>query len=129
VKSLKCLPWLREARRLLAAIYGTQAGLITVTINNSQGQAVEFLLPPDEKGRQAQRSRPAEMNAGAVEHWFRPVERAAFDAAEDNPISVKALARKAGYKPGSYFSEAVTHLCRLGKLVRGPDGVQRGADE
>jgi hypothetical protein len=113
---------------LLAAIYGPQAGLITVTINNDQGQAVEFLLPPDEKGRQRQRSRPTEIGPGAVDRRFRPVEQAAFDAAEDMPISVKTLARKAGYKPGSYFSEAVTHLCRLGKLVRVPDGVRRGLD-
>jgi hypothetical protein len=128
VPSPKCLPWLREARKLLAAIYGPQQGLITVTINNGQGQAVEFLLPPDENGRPARRPRPTETGSSSVERRFRPVEQAAFDASEDQPISVKALARKAGYKPGSYFSEAVTHLCRLGKLVRVPDGVRRGAD-
>jgi hypothetical protein len=51
------------------------------------------------------------------------VEQAALNAATDSPLPVKALARKAGYRPGSYFSEAVTHLCRLGKLARYPDGV------
>lgn len=126
--SLECLPWLRAARQLLAAIYGPQLGLITVTIHNAHGQGVELLLPPEENGRHKQRARPTETGPRIVERRLRHVEQAAFNAAEEEPLSVKALARKAGYKPGSYFSEAVTHLCRLGKLVRVPDGVQRGHD-
>jgi|SRR5262245_38545052 len=97
-------------------------------VHNRQGQAVEFLLPPEENGRQTRRLRPKEEEPNAVERRFRPVERAAFNAADDQPIPVKALARKAGYKAGSYFSEAVTHLCRLGMLVRVPDGVVRGSE-
>jgi hypothetical protein len=125
VSHLQCLPWLREARKLLAAIYGPQFGLVTVTIHNAQGQGVEFLLPPEENGRQKKRPWSADAIPNAVERRLRRVEQAAFDAAADKPIPVKALARKAGYRPGSYFSEAITHLCRLGKLVRLPDGVRR----
>jgi hypothetical protein len=128
VPSYKCYPWLREGRKLLAAIYGPQPGLITVRIYNSQGQGVEFLLPPEEKGRQARRPSPTGSAFNVFEHHFRPVEQAALDAADDKPKPVKALAIKAGYKPGSYFSEAVTHLCRIGMLVRLPEGVCRGAD-
>ena len=124
----ECLPWLREARKLLAAIYGPQPGLITVMVYNPQGQAVEFLLPPEENGRQTRRPQPRDGASTAYECRFRPVEQAAFNAADDKPMPVKALARKAGYKPGSYFSEAVTHLCRLGMLVRVPDGVVRGSE-
>jgi hypothetical protein len=127
VSSLECLPWLRDARKLLAAICGPQSGLITVTIHNSRGQGVEFLLPPEEKGRQAYRPRPVDP-APAVVPRFRRVEQAALDAADDKPMPVKALANKAGYKSGSYFSEAVTHLCRLGMLTRTPDGILRRSE-
>jgi hypothetical protein len=113
---------------LLSAIYGPQSGLITVTIHNNEGQGVEFLLPPEENGRQARRPQPRETAANIIERRFRLVEQAAFQAADDKPIPVKALARKAGYKPGSYFSEAVTHLCRIGMLMRLPEGVCRSAD-
>jgi len=120
-----CLTWLREARNLLAAIYGPQAGLITVTIHNEHRQGVEFLLPPDAHGRPANRCRPLDMPTHEVERRLRRVEQAALKAADAKPLPVKALARKAGYRPGSYFSDAITHLCRLGKLVRLPDGVCR----
>jgi len=128
VPSRQTLAWLREARSFLSAIYGPQTGLITVTIHNSHGQGVEFLLPPDDNGRAAQRSRPTDAGHSVIRRWLRPVEQAAFDAAGDKPLAVKALARKAGYKPGSYFSQAVTNLCRLGRLIRLPDGVQRAGE-
>src|SRR5262249_7191103 len=85
VSSPHCLPWLREARQLLAAIYGPQSSLITVTIHNTHGQGVEFLLPPDENGRHKQRSRPVERKLEIVERQLRPVELAALEAAEDKP--------------------------------------------
>jgi hypothetical protein len=125
VSTPDCLTWLREARRLLAALCGPQAGLITVTIHNEQGRGLEFLLPPDENGRPALRCVLKEEHSGVVERQLRKIEQAALNAAEEQPLPVKALARKAGYRPGSYFSEAVTHLCRIGKLVRVPDGVRR----
>jgi hypothetical protein len=110
-------------------MYGPQTGLITVTIYNEQGQGVEFLLPPDVAGRTAKRSRLVNPDPPVVERRLRPVEQAALDAAEAKPLPVKALARKAGYRPGSYFSEAVTHLCRLGRLVRLPEGVCRAEQQ
>ena len=128
VPTFECLPWLREARKLLAAIYGRQSGLLTVTIQNADGQAVEFLLPPEENGRQKARSRPNDEGTGAVERRLSPVEQAALTASLDKPLSVKKLARLAGYKAGSHFSAAVTQLCRMGKLVRVPDGVRRAED-
>jgi hypothetical protein len=127
VSSLECLPWLRDARKLLSAICGPQRGLITVTIHNSRGQGAQFLLPPEVNGRQATRPHTTDSTLDAGPR-FRTVEQAALDAAEKEPIPVKALARKAGYKAGSYFSEAVTHLCRLGMLTRTPDGVCRRSD-
>jgi hypothetical protein len=129
VPSRDCLTWLREARKLLAAICGRQTGLITVTIHNEHGQGVEFLLPPDDHGRPVTHCVPTETRSELVQRRLRPVEEKALHAAEDTPLPVKALARKAGYRPGSYFSEAVTQLCRLGKLVRVPDGVRRAEEE
>jgi hypothetical protein len=125
VSSPDCLTWLREARQLLTALRGPQTGILTVTIHNEQGQGLEFLLPPDDNGRPALRCMLKEDQPGVRERQLRKIEQAALDAAEEQPLPVKALARKAGYRPGSYFSEAVTHLCRIGKLVRLPDGVRR----
>jgi hypothetical protein len=124
----RIIPWLREARDLLSAICGPQTGQITVTIHNDRGQALELLLPPDVNGRQPLRSRPADYSSLVVSRRLRPVERAALEAAENVPLPVKVLARKAGYRPGSYFSNAITQLCRLGKLVRVPDGLRRPGD-
>jgi hypothetical protein len=114
-----CLAWLRAARELLAEACGAPSGLITVIIANEHGQGIEFTLPPDVRGRQPTRCVPTDLS----EPRLRRVERAALNAASTSPTPVKALARQAGYKPGSYFSEAVTHLCRLGRLARRPDGV------
>ena len=124
----RIIPWLREARDLFSAICGPQTGQITVTIHNDRGQALELLLPPDVNGRQPLRSRLADPRA-LVQRPLRRVEQRALDAAESEPLPVKVLARKARYRPGSYFSNAVTQLCRLGKLVRVPDGVRRAAED
>ena len=118
-----CLTWLRAARELLADACGSQSGPITVIIANEHGQGIEFTLPPDVGGRQATRCVPTETRQPLSEPRLRRVEQAALNAASLSPTPVKALARQAGYRPGSYFSEAVTHLCRLGKLARHPDGV------
>jgi len=90
---------------------------------------LELLLPPDVNGRQPLRSRPVDYSSLVLLRRLRPVEQAALDAAEREPLPVKALARKAGYRPGSYFSNAITQLCRLGKLVRVPDGLRRPSEE
>ena len=90
---------------------------------------MELLLPPDVNGRQPLRSRPVDYSSLVLLRRLRPVEQAALDAAEREPLPVKALARKAGYRPGSYFSNAITQLCRLGKLVRVPDGLRRPSEE
>lgn len=63
---------------------------------------------------------PADLSDGLSE-----VERNALAAATERPQTVKQLARKAGYRPGSHFSGAVTSLTRRGLLVRTPDGVKR----
>jgi hypothetical protein len=118
-----CLAWLRAARELLAETCGAPSGPITVIIANEHGQGIEFTLPPDDCGRQATRYVPTQTLRALAEPRLRRVEQAALNAATTSPIPVKALARQAGYKQGSYFSEAVTHLCRLGRLARHPDGV------
>jgi hypothetical protein len=102
--------------------------MITVTIQGARGHAIELLLPPDVKGRQLLRSRPAD-SGSLVQRPLRRVEQRALNAAENAPYPVKELARRAGYRPGSYFSNAITQLCRLGKLVRLPDGLRRASED
>jgi hypothetical protein len=109
-------------------MFGPQTGLITVTIHNEKGHGIEFLLPPDENGRLKKRSRPTDAGPRTIERSLSKVELAALNAADKAPVTVKALAFRAGYKPGSYFSAAVTKLCRLGELIRVPDGVCRGPE-
>ena len=77
----------------------------------------------------ARRERYQTLRTMLEERRLSPVENAALHAALDKPLSVKKLARLAGYRAGSHFSAAVTQLCRMGKLVRVPDGVRRAEEE
>lgn len=56
---------------------------------------------------------------------LRDVERAALEAAGTVAMSVKALARRAGYKYNSYFHAAVKNLVGFGFLVRESGRVRR----
>jgi hypothetical protein len=66
-----------------------------------------------------------ESSPGISPASLREVERNALEAATRELTPTAQLAVRAGYAPGSYFSAAVTRLCRLGLLVReGNRGVR-----
>ena len=70
-------------------------------------------------------SSPRGPSVPVVPDGLNKVERKAWLAAEATPLPVKALARKAGYPNGSYFSAAITSLVRRKLLVRMPEGLRR----
>lgn len=58
---------------------------------------------------------------------LRRVHRKLLEKATAEPVPTKKLVHLAGYKENTYARDAVTYLCRLGLLVRTPDGVRQGA--
>jgi hypothetical protein len=62
---------------------------------------------------------------------LRDVEQAAYEAAptpDARPVSVRQLARLAGYRDTGHFREAVNQLLERDLLVRVRGGIRRSAN-
>lgn len=56
---------------------------------------------------------------------LRAVEKAILESASDKPLTIRALARRAGYKFNSYFRQAIADLIAAQRIERRGDGYTR----